>query len=189
MRTRTAAILLLSLANMLTATPLPPEVPIGDSLDHIPTQRLLADLESTKGQIRLVATRELFRRNHRVQGELKAAGAQNLFTAVYVPQPTRRDMIFSLIEGVDIKQVQVREQFRLVVEEGVTDEDVARLGRRHGFAATSKLSKADDRPAKSRVCTCKPTAKDPVATDRAVYLLLVEEPHVITAEVGVPFVW
>lgn len=183
-----AGIVLFGVTSMLLAAPLPPEVPVGDSLEHIPFKRLLADLESPSGKIRLAATRELFRRNDRVQADLKEAGARNLFVNRFAPKVTRLDMVFSLIEGADPTQpAGLRgRQFMLYVEEGVTDDDVARMGRRHGFVA-SAIARPADALTELRGCTCSVTAKDPVAVERAVYHLLVDEPHVVTA--GMVFRW
>jgi hypothetical protein len=181
-----ATVVVLCLASLLTAAPLPPEVPVGDSLETISTTRLVKDLRASNGWIRTTATRELFRRHHRVQESLKDAGARNLYATFFAPSPTRLDMIFTLLEGKQGHVLHRDGEFVLQVEEGVTQEDVARMGRRYGFVA-SELAASDDRPAKSKACRCAVRRVDDVAMERAIYHVLVDEPRVISA--GLTYAW
>ena len=187
-RWRIAGFWMLSLTTSLLAAPLPPEVPIGDSLDNISAPRLIAELKSTDGRIRTTATRELFRRHDRVHAALKEVGARNLFAHRFAPNPTRLDMIFTLLDARDLRQAGAvwPGRFVLHVEEGVSGDEVARMGRKYGFAAD--LAGAINGPAKSRAYTCTVVrAADPVATDRAIYRLLVEERRVIS--VSFAYLW
>lgn len=171
----------LVVAGFLPAAPLPPEVPIGDSLERVSTRRLLADLESTEGRIRMTATRELLRRSDRIVPDLKGAGARDLYGTLFARQPTRKDMLYSVLIAKDQLRAPNfrRSAFRLIVEEGVTDQEIQGMASRYGFSA-EKLYRADDMPAKTRVCECAIEKPDLVRLEFVMRELLLNERRVVT---------
>lgn len=119
-----------ALREATTATQSPNSLSVG---------RLLADLESTDGQVRIAATKEILRRAE--VGDLKAFNdhkklPRSLFATYFLSNPTRLDGVYSLTVkfGEDVSHLCRNDSFLLYVKKGVAKEEVEKIGKKYGFA-------------------------------------------------------
>ncbi len=127
---RVVVIVLLSAVSGCSGSPESSSPPATVSSD-VSTAKLIEDLDSEDGRIRVSATAELFRRGTSAFDALTESGAHPMETI----RPARRDVIMTLVVGLDqtIRAPFRRDSFGLHVETGVSAEEIIEMGRRHGF--------------------------------------------------------
>jgi RNA polymerase sigma factor (sigma-70 family) len=116
-----------------------------------PVAKLIADLDSPDGSVRVAATKELFRRGKDVLADLKQAGAKQIAPFGGTVDGTRRlDLVYSLLEGLppNLPQLAISyktDSFGLHVTKGTTKEAIVVMGNKYGFTLAGEF-RADTRP-------------------------------------------
>lgn len=109
--------------------------------EPVPVKSLVADLKSADGAKRIASTKELFRQGKGVLPDLKQAGAKQISPFGTI-QTRRLDMVFSLIEGLKPSPRRAgykSNSFGLHLENGITEDEVVQMGKKHGFVLEGEL--------------------------------------------------
>jgi hypothetical protein len=131
------AAIAMTMGNLSTAAPVPADAATAEKL---PLDKLIEALEANDGDARVVATKELFRRDKAVLAGLKAAGATQVAPTRGTINTRRIDIVYSLIEGLPPNAPKAlagysANSFGLRLEDGTTADDITRMGKAHGFKA------------------------------------------------------
>lgn len=99
--------------------------------------KLIADLSSDNGKVRIAATKTIFALGKDALEPLAKAGAKQI-TPLGPATGRRIDMVYSLLDGFKPNPVNVprgyhAEEFKVIVEKGCTVDEVKKMGERQGF--------------------------------------------------------
>ena len=151
--------------------------------------KFITDLSSEDGQVKVAATKAIFALGKDALDPLAKAGAKQI--SPFRPDLTcsmcslasnitrRIDMVYSLLEGLKPNPVSARKGYELdgfgiSVEKDCTQEDVAKIGERHGFTIDENYSSPSGTP------SCYVQLKPGKNLADVLKAVLSEEPKVIS---------
>jgi hypothetical protein len=154
----------------------------GADLTKAPLDRLVADLDSVDGKVRVAATREIFRRGQDALAGLRKVGAKQVAPFGGTIAPRRLDVVYSLIQGLPPNPPGARSGYRtdsfgLHVDQGTALQDVEAMGKKYGFSPSSTF-RADSRP------SCYVRLDQGKALEEVMRRVLTEEPRVRTVNLN-----
>jgi hypothetical protein len=144
-------------------------------------ERLIADLDSADGQVRMAATRQLFDRGKAVLPALRKAGAKQV-APFPVGGDRRLDLVYSLLAGLPPsppggRAGYKRDSLGLHLTKGTTAGAVAHMGARYGFVRDGRFA-AESAP------NCYVKLAPGKRLEEVIQRLLTEEPRVTTVNLN-----
>jgi len=138
------------------------------TIDKATVEQLLKSLASEKGDERVAATKEIFRRGKAVADDLKKAGANQPRTIA-----TRRlDLVYGLLVGLQPGSY-TNDSFGIHVEKGVSEVDIVAMGKNYGFGLAGDF-RADGVP------NCYVRIANGKSLTDVMQVLLTTEPKVVS---------
>jgi hypothetical protein len=140
--------------------------------------KLVNDLDSADGNVRVTATKEIFLRGKEALAALKEAGANQVAPTGGTANTRRLNIVYSLIEGLPPTPQKAlagykTDSFGLHVVPGTTAEDVVEMGKKYGFKVDGSFKDVHSPSCYVRL------AKDKALAE-VLQRLLTEEPKIRT---------